>query len=255
MNQKKLPDGRIFKIHCSQISKIMGRIGLSDAQMQAYIKLRDKPTARTELQEKEFAKYLEELARPAMHSLPQTAKTFLHEWYANDGEELFSKEILKGNAVERDSIDFMCEVLGLGVAEKNTETKEDDYFVGTCDVLSEIIDSVIDVKNPWNCTTFHSNIHGINENYKKQGVGYCHLWKRGKFILFYSLMDTPAEVNYDKEVIYSDRPQGERWMAYEVSSDAEMILEIQERVELCRDYLLHYDELVKSKVGKITKIN
>jgi hypothetical protein len=76
---------RIFKIHCSQIGKIMGA---------------SKPAG----------------------NLSVTCKTFLKEWYANEYEEIHSKYIDKGNQVENELIDFMAIQLGYGMAEKNTTT-------------------------------------------------------------------------------------------------------------------------------------
>lgn len=251
---KALPDGRLFKIHCSQIGKIQGRIGLTETQEKDFVYLRDKPTKRTDIQEKTFSGYLETLGAPKHLSLPQTAKTFLHEWYANDREQLFTKEINKGNVVEADNIEFMCQVLGLGVAEKNLETKEDDHFIGTCDVDTSVLNAVIDVKSSWNRTTFHSNVHGMNGDYKWQGIGYCHLWKRQRFILFYGLLDTPADVNYEQEIVFEDRPENERWLAYQTPARPDLIPAIIERVELCRDYLIEYDKTIRARVGRITEI-
>lgn len=254
MHPKTLPNGRLFKIHCSQISKILGRIGMTETQAKDYVKLRDKPTALTDIQKETLAGYLEQMAIPTHLSLPQTAKTFLNEWYADDKDELFSKEVNKGNIVELDNINFMTEALALGAAERNLIKMEDDYFVGTCDVDAPQLDAIIDVKSPWNCTTFHSKSSGMERPYALQGVGYCHLWKRKKFILFYALMDTPAECNYDQEISFAHLPDGERWIAYETEARPDIVEKIIERVELCRDYLLWYDEQIRSKVGKITKV-
>lgn len=92
---------RIFKIHCSQIHKIMGA---------------GKGTG-----------------------LSQTAITFLQEWYAGDNEQIHSKYIAKGNLMENECIDFAAQKLGLGICEKNHEQLENDYMIGTPDVNTSII--------------------------------------------------------------------------------------------------------------------
>lgn len=202
---------RIFKIHCSQIGKIMGA---------------SKPAG----------------------NLSVTCKTFLKEWYANEYEEIHSKYIDKGNQVENDLIDFMAIQLGYGMAEKNTTTLHDEFMVGTCDV--DFPDCVVDVKAPYNRKTLHDNVDGINSDYEWQLHGYMNLYNKPKAILFYGLMDTP-ETDWTPEVIYSDMPEQERWLAYSVTRNDELIQSIKDRVLMCRAWLEEYDILVKSKLGRI----
>ena len=203
---------RIFKIRCSAICKIMGKL---------------KPDGE----------------------LPQTAKTFLHEWYANDNEYTYSKYTEKGINVENDLIDFMADVLGFGLAKKNTIRLEDEYFSGECDV--NVPSCVIDVKAPWNRKTLQQQaLDGLDKDYEKQLKGYCHLYKKDKAILFFGLMNT-IETNYNEEIVYEDMPINERWIAYNISADPEFIEAVKERVLLCRSYLERHDILVKSKLGII----
>ena len=98
---------RTFKIHPSQCHKIMGRAKSGDG-------------------------------------LSVTAQTYLREWYANDNEEIYSKYLFKGNMVENDLIDFAMSQLGLGIADKNTEQRENEYMIGTPDVVLDEL--VLDVK-------------------------------------------------------------------------------------------------------------
>lgn len=202
---------RTFKIHCSQIGKIMGA---------------SKPAGQ----------------------LSVTCKTFLKEWYANEFEEIHSKYIDKGNQVENELIDFMAIQLGYGMAEKNTITLHDEFMVGTCDV--NFPDLVVDVKAPYNRKTLQDNVDGINSDYEWQLQGYMNLYDKPKAILFYGLMDTP-ETDWTMEVVYSDMPDQERWIAYSVIRNDELIQAIKDRVLMCRAWLEEYDILVKSKLGRI----
>lgn len=205
---------KIFKIHCSQIGKIMGN-GRNG-------------------------------------NLPVTCQTFLREWYANDREEIRSKYIDKGNMVELDLIDFMAEQLNLGMAEKNTITLHDEYFVGTADVVTR--DTIIDVKASWSVKTLHdAAVSGINSDYEWQGRGYMALWDKPNFVVFHGLLNTPEEANYGVEVNYDDIPANERWVAYGIKRDAEIEAAIIERVKECREWLIKYDNLVRGSIGKIHK--
>ena len=107
-------ENRIFRIRCSAIGKIM-----SNAKVKG--------------------------------ELSQTCKTFLHEWYAKENEQIHSKYIDKGNQVEDELIDFMAEQLGFGMAEKNRVTLSDEFMQGTCDV--DLPTCIVDVKASWNKKT------------------------------------------------------------------------------------------------------
>ena len=182
--------------------------------------------------------------------LSQTCKSFLHEWYANDNEPIYSKYIDKGNFCEGEAIDMMAKVLGFGVAEKNREQKEDDFFIGECDVV--LSSCIVDTKCVWDNKSLHDKaIKRLDEDYELQLLGYCHLWNKPKGILFYALLDTPGEVNYEQEVSFSYIPENERWIAYEILANEEKIKAIQKRVIECRKYLIIFDLLIKSKLGKV----
>lgn len=181
--------------------------------------------------------------------LPQTAKTYLHEWYANDNEQIYSKYMEKGINVENDLIDFMADVLGFGLAEKNRIRLEDEFFTGECDV--DLPSCVIDVKASWNRKTLQQQVlEGLDKDYEAQLKGYCHLYKKEKAILFFGLMNTP-ENNYSEEIVYENMPVNERWIAYSIDADTEFINQVKERVLLCRAYLEKYDILIKSTLGRL----
>lgn len=181
--------------------------------------------------------------------LPQTAKTFLNEWYANDNEQIYSKYMEKGINVENDLIDFMADVLGFGLAEKNRIKLEDEFFTGECDV--DLPSCVIDVKASWNRKTLQSQvIDGLDKDYEAQLKGYCHLYKKDKAILFFGLMNTP-ENNYSEEIVYENMPVNERWIAYSIDADTEFINQVKDRVLLCRAYLEKHDILIKSTLGRL----
>lgn len=201
-----------FKIRCSQIGKIM-----SKAKKEG--------------------------------ELSQTCKTYLHEWYANDNEQIHSKYMDKGIEVESDLIDFMADVLGFGLAEKNTNRLSDEWIEGECDVV--LPECIVDVKASWNKTTLHRQVlEGVDKDYEWQLKGYCHLYKKSKGILFFGLMNTP-ETDYSNEVIFENLPTNERWLAYEVIPTEADFEAIKERVVQCREYLREYDKLIKSKLGHL----
>lgn len=246
-----------FKIRAHAVSKIMGRIGLTDSQESYLMELH---TRKYDPNAKPLTKKMEQDLSELIHKrdnakLPDTAVSYLQEWYSGEEKQLRSKEIEKGLMCENECIQFMAHVLELGIAEKNRERFEDEYKSGEPDVL--ITDAVIDVKSPFDRRTLQAKCTGMENDYWWQGLTYCLLTKRNRFIIFYGLMDTDESVNYGEEVIYSDLPDNERWIAYEVTfTDAQLAeydKQINDRVMLCRDWLNKYDAEVKSKMGRINK--
>ena len=181
--------------------------------------------------------------------LSQTAKSYLHEWYSNESHDIHSKYLQKGVMMELEAIQFASNVLELGVVEKNKNHFENEYMTGTPDVIDG--NTVIDVKVPWDRCTFQSNVNGIDKDYEYQLRAYMILTGCTNSILFYALMDTDEVINYGTEVTYSDLPDNERWIAYRVEHDESIESAIIERVEMCREYLTKYDNLVRSKIGRV----
>ena len=203
---------KIFKIRCSQIGKIMSN------------------------------------ARKA-GELSATCTSYLKDWYSGDYEEISSKYVNKGNMVENDCIDFMADVLGFGLAEKNELSMEDDYLTGTCDVVMPTL--IVDVKSPWSKKTLQDSSLDLNMDYYWQGQGYMHLYDKKEFILFYGLMDTPAAINYGSDIIYSTLPKDERWAAFRIQRNDEDIKSIIEKVDKCREWLNEYDVKLCKTIGKV----
>lgn len=223
---------KIFHIHASQCSKIMGTGKAKRIPDNAPIPV------------KNFLELTNTLL------LPVTCETFLREWHANDPrEQIRSKYIDKGNACELEAIDFMARILGYGLAEKNKVTRSNEFMVGTCDV--EFPDQIADVKCPWSKETLQENVYGKDEDYEWQLRVYMALWEKDKSLLFYALMDTPGDDYGRDEVIYSDLPDHDRWIAYRVTRDMAIETEIVERVKLCRVWLEGWDTLVRSRIGRI----
>jgi hypothetical protein len=243
---------KLFRIHCSQIHKIMGDVGLTENQLQTMHELqarKDDSGAKplTANMESTLSDLINRYNNP---DLPVGCQTFLKEWYAGDYEEIYSKYTNKGNIVEQDCIDFMARVLGFGLADKNKIQMSDEFLIGECDV--DFLDLIVDVKSPWNRKTLHDAIGGINPEHEWQGRGYMRLYRKPRFIVFHGLMDTPA-TDYEDEVIYSDLPDNERWIAYEIERDEAIESKIIGRVLECREWLTEYDKLVKSRMGRVLR--
>ena len=184
--------------------------------------------------------------------LSKTAQTYLMEWYADEHEEISSKYITKGLMQEDNAIDFMATTLNYGIAEKNINIFSNEWCVGTPDVI--IDDTVIDLKCAWSTKTLLDSATTLNTDYEWQLRAYMWLTGCTDAILFYALMDTPAESNYGIKVIYENLPPSERWVAYKFKRDESKEQVIIDKVKECREWLINYDIEVKKKLGNITEL-
>jgi hypothetical protein len=186
--------------------------------------------------------------------LSETCKTYLIQWLTDDFDDIDSKYFRKGNMQEDRCIDFASQVLDMGQLQKNQITMENEYMIGTCDVDDAINDTIVDTKCPFTQKTLQDSANKLNKDYEWQLIGYMALYDRSNAILFYGLLDTPAEANYGIKVIWEDLPIEERWVAYQFKRDLEIEQQIIERVEQCRVWLEEYEKETKKKLGIINQI-
>ena len=175
--------------------------------------------------------------------------TYLKKWYAEQKsgvrEEIRSKYFDKGNMCEADAIDITAERLGLGILEKNQVHFNDEHFQGTPDVYTDEL--VIDTKCSWDYTTFLDAVTSpINKDYEAQLQVYMHLLGLKKAKLVYVMLDTPSEANYGEDIFYSHLPIEQRFFAFDLEYDPEMIKSMQVKVENCRTFLNKYHERIST---------
>lgn len=192
------------------------------------------------------------------------AETYCKKWYTEQiygrKEEVSSKYMFKGNSVEDESIEFIGKQLEYKKLRKNYKSFENDFMTGTPDVITK--DEILEVKNSWNCFTFPLLETEIpTKGYFYQAQGYMHLSGLKKAKLIYTLMDTPEDLiekeyhklNYDPDTfcldgssdwdvfkekyIFSNLEDKYRIKIFEISYDKEVIENIIDRVEACREYI------------------
>jgi len=194
--------------------------------------------------------------------LSQTAKTYVEEQVllAKYGivKTFNSRYTDKGNLVEDESIKLASDVLDLGFILKNDEHFSNDWVMGTPDVNTD--DILLDVKSSWDATTFPFFATEIpTKDYYYQLQGYMWLTGKQKSLLVYCLVNTPLDMVQDeirrahwnanlleesldlidevqKRHNFDHIPDNRRVKVFEVERDDEVIEQIKERVELCREY-------------------
>jgi len=194
--------------------------------------------------------------------LSQTAKTYIEEEVlrAKYGviKTFSSRYTDKGNLVEDEAIDMASNALELGFLYKNHEHFENEFLTGTPDVNTN--DILLDVKSSWDATTFPFFATEIpTKDYFFQLQGYMELTGKTEALLVYCLVNTPADMIEDEvrrahwnarlmdesqelrdEVLkrhsFDHIPDNRRVKVFKVEKDEQVIAEIKERVELCREY-------------------
>ncbi len=200
--------------------------------------------------------------------LSQTAKTYIHELVLEHKygirKEFSSRYTDKGIQVEDESISLVNDVLDVNFIYKNEQYFENDYIKGTPDVNTE--DVLLDVKSSWDATTFPFFDTEIpNKDYFYQLQGYMWLTGKTQSMLCYCLVDTPIDMvedeirrahwklhkideDYDlrEEILrkheFSQIPKNRRVKVFYVQKDEQVIDQIKEKIEYCREY---YNALMK----------
>ncbi len=183
------------------------------------------------------------------------AETYCKKWYTEQvyerKEQVYSKYMEKGNETENESIDFISNYLQLGSLIKNDEYFSNDFITGTPDVITD--NEIIEIKNSWNCFTFPLLETEIpNKGYYYQAQGYMHLTGLKKAKLIYTLMNTPehliekeynpfkSDENYEdfrEKYLFSNIEHQYRIKTFDISYDEEVIENIIDRVNACREYI------------------
>lgn len=181
-----------------------------------------------------------------------------------------NKYTSKGTAVEETSI-TLYSLQRKKFYKKNIETFEDEYFIGTPDIVDK--EEVIDIKSCWSLFTFYDKIHEkINKAYELQLQGYMKLVKKKQSRLAYVLVNTPAFIlekekynfkfkfeeidpdtnpayvagieQIDKNGTFDDIPEADRWMDFTL--EERDLSEEYARLDWCREFL---NDLNKTKTA------
>ena len=200
-------------------------------------------------------------SRSKSEPLSETAKGCLHEIYI---EEVFGRRktissaaMKKGTAVETDSLDLLQSVTG-EVYFKNQSTIENEYLIGTPDVIDKKNSKIVDIKSSWDIWTY-SRVTGDSalKDYAWQVKGYMWLTETRSAQIVYALVNTPEFLIADQlykmsftlppdtdmeqfrpNFIFDDIPSEMRIKQFEVAYFEEEMSELRSRLDLCREYLL-----------------
>jgi hypothetical protein len=216
-----------FKIRCSQISKII-----------------IEPKSKKEATE-----------------LSETTTTYLKNWWVeqtfNRKKSFYSLPTEKGNLAEEQAITLLSLHQRLGLIEKNEKTFENDFLIGTPDIIHNNI--IWDIKSSWDIFTFpFLETELPNKEYYWQMQGYMALTNTNLAKIAYCLVDTPENLilkecyneaskqgltveevqDYVKQKhTFDDIPKKYKVKIFEIKRNEQDIEKIYSQVEKCRKWL------------------
>ena len=174
-----------------------------------------------------------------MDVLSKTTQSYLQEWTKEQiygmRKDISNKYLEKGIEYEDMAIEKAIEWLDLPFALKNEKRYTDEYFTGEPDLILE--DTVIDIKNSWDCFTFPLFDTEIpTDGYYYQLQVYMYLTGLKKAKLVYVLLNTP-ETKFTPEIDYSNIDKKYRIKTFDFEYNEEVILKLIERVKESRIYI------------------
>lgn len=242
-----------------------GTIGLTEKQSEKLALLLSKE----KLTDNQKAELQDLQKKDSEKELPKTAKSYCELWLKEKlyqrKYEFSSKYTQKGLINEDESIDMIGRKIGMVGISKNEQFYENEFIQGTPDV--NLFNTIIDAKSSWSWETFPLFETEVpNDDYYWQGQGYMELTSAEKYILGYTLTDTPSNIiereayyfckengyemedeimeSFYKKMTFSDVPEYLRVKTFEFTSNKADVQRINERVLLCREYIQKlYDNL------------
>jgi len=205
-------------------------------------------------------------SRSKSELLSETTKTYLHELYIEavfDRTKVISSSAMtKGTAVESDSLDLVQKVMGKTYFKNQRKAGEsfthaNEYIQGTPDVVDKTNNLVIDIKSSWDLWTYSRvSADSAKKDYFWQVLGYSWLTGMNNMWLIYALVNTPdfiitdelyrlsfklppdADSNiFRKNYVFDDIPDELKIKKYEFIREEDKIIEVIERIKLCRSYM------------------
>lgn len=147
--------------------------------------------------------------KEAGFQLGKTGLGYVREQWLKDKyqykQEVKTDVLKKGHINEQDGIQLADELMPFDytLRLKCNESKEDEYFKGTCDIDLPDDDAVEDIKSRFELSSFQSD--KLEQLYVDQLNVYGRLYGRKTLRLWSTLTDTPAHIleRLDKGLMYS----------------------------------------------------
>jgi len=207
-----------------------------------------------------------EKAKKDAGELSASAKEHLYkvyiEQYWGRKRQLSNKQVRKGLIVEPQSIQLISLLDGV-LYEKNEESRENEYIIGTPDIVTET--QIQDVKSSYDAETFIPMLlDPLEKMYDYQMQGYLWLFDKDEALVRRCLISTPQEIVEEEKyyllksmnvateenpeykrrsaeleynLTFEDIPLSEREITHKVPRNEQIIEAIPSKVGKAREFL------------------
>lgn len=275
-----------FKVWCSEIYGLLSRPKGCSKPPQKDVKRYEKLLCSDEIKEEADVEFITKYDdRVAMYNDPPLSKTTISALVRQYGWHVYNKKVAqKGDALSflKKGTDMESEAVELlsKIDKKQysliTETTENDYLVGRCDILAEEMSKVIDVKISWNVNAFlKARTSPISNKYWYQMQGYMELYNVNFSEVVFLLLNTPPDLierekmklinrfmigeidrekyeldmeNIESAFTYSNLPLKRRYLRYTIKREPEIFDYIYKRVEKSRIWLSEFEHEMKKNI-------
>jgi hypothetical protein len=159
--------------------------------------------------------------------------------YGYEPGEIETRPILKGRAVENDSIAMLARLTGRPLV-KNAERRNNGTISGECDIWDEPMRHGRDIKAPYSMESMPIVLADCYDSgYEWQMRGYMILWDAETWSVDYTLVSTPEElVGYEPPQLHfvDHIPEAHRWTTWLVERDRALESLIADKVAAARRY-------------------
>lgn len=224
----------------SQLSKIMGRVGITDAQEATLKTLNEKLASGKPLTPNQEITFKDLNNKKFNPVLPLTAQSELRKAWRSQkygrGFQMTNKYVQKGIAQEEEAITILSQTLERPVFKWKKGRLYNDFLQGEPDVVLE--EAGFDTKCSWGLSTFPFPGDDIDDVYEWQNQGYMDLCKRD---VWYTVK---VLVNSTERLLYNEK---QKWFyamgSPDIGTDEFEEYELQAK-EVEKDMIFDYNRFV-----------
>lgn len=186
----------------SGLSKIMGKMGISEAQQATLATLDAKTTSGKALTENQKVEYNRLMVKKMNPELPATAQSELRKaWRSakyNRGFQFTNKYVQKGIAQEEEAITLLSRTLDRPLFRWKKGRLNGKFFQGLPDVVE--LEAGFDTKCSWNLATFPFPGDDLESDYEWQNQAYMKLCDREVWYTTKVLVNTTERLLYNEKM-------------------------------------------------------
>lgn len=274
-----------FKIWCTDIHSLFSiptGFKPKSSAIKKYQKLINS-SAEKSVEDLEYIKSMSE-KMDALND-PPISKTTISSIIRQYGRIVYNKKIAavgspisffkKGTDLELEGVDFLSKIDKKSY-KLETETTENAYLLGKCDIYCQEQSKIIDTKISWNINSFlKSRTTELDKRYWYQMQGYMELYDVDEAEVVFLLLNTPLELiekekikiinrfiigeidrekyeidieNIESAFTYTNMPMKKRYFKYRIKRDPQIFEKIYKRVEKVREWMQQFDKEMNKNI-------